>query len=645
MMKKELEYGSWPSRLSAKKLAEGAIRYGHIQVDEDCFYWLESIPTEGGRQVIRCAHSDGNVINKTPTEFSVRTRVHEYGGGDFCVNRGIIVFVNDADQCLYRQQGAEVKSLSKEGDFKHAVRYADMQIHPDGGYLVAVKESHPADHDPNNVINTLVFIDLESGDEQTIVSGEDFYAYPRFSPDGSQLTWLSWQHPDMPWDSTTLSLADIDNKQLVNVERLMQDQNESIYQPSWCPDGELHFVSDRSNWWNIYSLRDGVLNALTPMSVEFGFPQWQFGIRSYQFLDDNRIAAIFTDKGHEHICLIELDSGHVQHLELEFCHFDSGIQYSNGYLYFIASGALNETAVFQYHLESATLSVLSGDSASKNPDDTSVAEIIEFPVGEQVAHGFYYPAKSPDFTAPESSRPPLIVMIHGGPTGATHAAYTLAIQFWTSRGFSVVDVNYRGSTGYGRQYRDSLKYQWGVADVADCVAVVKYLTEIDRIDPQRVAIRGGSAGGYTVYRALQLSDVFKAGMSRYGVADLTTLTRDTHKFELRYLDRLIGAWPDDKAIYESRSPINNMAELSSPMLLLQGDEDSVVPPSQSIAMAESLDQRQIPHHLEMLEGEQHGFRQSHNIIKALELELNFYRQIFNIDASEKLAELHLKHSN
>ena len=387
------------------------------------------------------------------------------------------------------------------------------------------------------------------------------------------------------------------------------------------------------------------MNALTPMSVEFGFPQWQFGIRSYQFLDDNRIAAIFSDKGKEYLSIVSLDSGQVQPLELEFCYFERGLQYAEGYLYFIAAGALSKTAVYRYHLDTEQLELISGKSESIDPEQCAIAETIEFPVGDQTCHAFFYAPTSVDFKAQDGTKPPLIVMIHGGPTGATHSAYSSAIQFWTTRGFAVADVNHRGSTGYGRRYRDRLKYAWGVADAEDCVAVVEYLDSSNRIDPQRVAIRGGSAGGYTVYRALQLSDVFKAGMSRYGVADLTSLTRDTHKFELRYLDRLIGEWPADESVYIERSPINNTELLSAPMLLLQGDEDAVVPPSQSIAMAKSLDEKKIPHHLEILKGEQHGFRQSHNIIRALELELNFYRQIFGISADEELAELQLKHTD
>lgn len=645
MSKQMLEYGSWPSSLTAEQLTDGSVRYGHIQVDEGNFYWLESLPDEGGRQVIKRYAPDGRTKVMTASNFNVRSRVHEYGGGDFCIHQGNIVFVNDADQRLYSQTDAQpAVALTPTPEFTRSVRYADMQFHPNGTYLIAVKECHTADNNPHLVTNELVLIHIATGDELPLASGCDFYAYPRFSPDGKQLTWLSWRHPDMPWDNTTLNIADITDQKLSNVKQLMDDVNESICQPSWCPDGELHFVSDRSNWWNIYSLRDGVLNALTPMSVEFGFPQWQFGIHTYQFIDANRIAAVYTNKGKEQLCVIELDTGHIEPLELEFCHYERGIQCADGAIFFIAASANLDTAVYKFDIENNELSLISDKQDTKQSVSLSEAETIVFPVGEQSAYAFFYTPTSSQYSAPDDSTPPLIVMIHGGPTGATHAAYNSGIQFWTSRGFAVVDVNYRGSTGFGRNYRDSLKYQWGIADVEDCIAVVKYLAGIGRINPEAVAIRGGSAGGYTVYRALQESTVFKAGVSRYGVADLSSLTSDTHKFELHYLDRLIGSWPEDEATYHERSPINNTKQQEAPMLLLQGDEDAVVPLSQSQAMAEALDSKEIPYHLEILSGEQHGFRQSHNIIKALELELNFYRQVFAIKADEKLAELTLKHA-
>jgi len=645
MAKMKAPFGSWPSLISAEALAGSSIRYGHIQVDQGCFYWLQSQPENNGRQTIYRYDSDGSVVDMIPAEYSVRSRLHEYGGGDFAVHNGMIVFANDADQRLYSLSEGTLSGITPEPAIKHGTRYSDMHFHPSGDWLVAVRESHTEDHDPNDVINDIVSVDLSNGKVTQLVSGDDFYAYPRIAHNGNELAWVSWNHPDMPWDNTTLYRSKVTQNSVSETRAYMEEDGEAIYQPSWCPDGELHFVSDRSNWWNIYSLRDDILNALTPMVAEFGFPMWQLGIRSYQFLDTDRIAAIISHDGYEQLCIVETDSGHISPCDLPFCYFQGGIQLHGDKLYFIAAADNLSSAVYCYDYKTKELSCISGRPEPDN-DAISVAKSFYFPTSnDQKAHAFFYAPENKLYEAEASEKPPVIVMIHGGPTGATTAAYQSAIQFWTSRGFAVVDVNYRGSTGFGRAYRNALRYQWGISDVEDCIAVINHLTEEQLIDPQRVAIRGGSAGGYTVYRALQISDIFKAGMSRYGVADLTALAKDTHKFELRYLDRLIGAYPEDAEKYRELSPINHSDKFSCPMLLLQGDEDAVVPPSQSIAMAEALDSKEIPNKLVMLEGEQHGFRQKHNVIKALELELNFYRQVFAIEADEALTELVLEHQD
>ena len=643
MTKTQAPYGSWPSAISAETLAGSSVRYGHIQVDSDCLYWLQSQPENNGRQTIFCHQPDGTVLDMIPVGYSVRSRLHEYGGGDFVVHNGAIVFANDTDQRLYLIHDQEIKAITPEPQFKHALRYSDMHFHPSGDWLVAVRESHPENQDPRYVMNDLVAIDIQTLSVTELVSGDDFYAYPRIAHNGQELAWISWNHPDMPWDNTTLYRAEVCSTGVSNIKAYMEKDDEAIYQPSWCPDGELHFVSDRSNWWNIYSLRDDILNALTPMVAEFGFPMWQLGVRSYQFLDDERIAAVISHDGYEQLCIVETDSGHISPCQLPFCYFQGGLQLAGDTLYFIAAGDTLSSAVYSYNYKTQSLLCLSGKATPDN-DAISVAKSMYFPTaGEQKAHAFFYEPVNAEYEAQTDEKPPVIVMIHGGPTGATSAAFQTAIQFWTSRGFAVVDVNHRGSTGFGRAYRNALRYQWGVVDVEDCIAVIDYLTSEQLIDPERVAIRGGSAGGYTVYRTLQSSELFKAGMSRYGVADLIALTKDTHKFELRYLDRLIGDYPEQAEKYDALSPINHTDQFNCPMLLLQGDEDAIVPPSQSIAMAEALDHKQIPHKLVMLEGEQHGFRQKHNVVKALELELNFYRQVFAIQADETLTELVLEH--
>lgn len=646
MAKVSAPYGSWESTISAQSLADAGVRYGHIQADHGNLYWLQSQPDNNGRQTIMCHQPDGTILDMIDGAFSVRSRVHEYGGGDFAVQDGVIVFVNDSDQRLYQTTvNSKPKALTPEPEVSMGIRYADMHFHPSGEWLVAVQETHPANYDPRDIVNELVIIDLTNVSTPVVIAhGEDFYAYPRIAHSGNEIAWISWNHPDMPWDNTTLYRARIEQHTITDIQAFMETDDESIYQPSWCPDGELHFVSDRSNWWNIYSMRDGVLNALTPMSAEFGFPMWQLGIRSYQFIDVDRIAAVISHDGIEQLCMVETDSGHITPFDLPFCYYQGGLQLAGQTLFFIAASDSLASAVYQYNFKTNVLEKISGDSEPVN-DVISVAESIYFPTtDEQQAHAFFYPPVNQNFSSCDNEKPPVIVMIHGGPTGATNAAYQTTIQFWTSRGFAVVDVNYRGSTGFGRYYRNQLRFQWGLSDVDDCVSVIEYLSRENRIDPDRVAIRGGSAGGYTVYRALQTSDIFKAGVSRYGVADLTALAKDTHKFELRYLDRLIGAYPEQSVRYESLSPINHSDKFSCPLLILQGDEDAVVPPSQSVSMADALDDKGIPHQIVMLVGEQHGFRQRDNIILALELELNFYRQVFDIHATEQLAPLKLKHS-
>jgi dipeptidyl aminopeptidase/acylaminoacyl peptidase len=571
--------------------------------------------------------------------------VHEYGGGDFTVRKGCFIFCNDKDQRLYRLHHNQPIAITPESPFTRSIRYADMHIHPDGDCLVAVRECHPENGNPHEVINDIILLDLTTkGTIKTLVSGADFYAYPRFSPNGNELAWICWDHPNMPWDDTSLYCASFSAQSVENQTEVMSEKNESIYQPSWCPDGQLHFVSDRSNWWNIYSLRDGILNALTPMSAEFGFPQWQFGIRSYQFIDDDHLATIYAQDGYEHLALVELSSGHVKSLDLDFCYFQGGLQFDSGWLYFIAASTTSGSAVYGYELCSDKLLLISGDPELYKHSISEAEAICFATTDDDHAYAFFYPPLNDQYQAQDGELPPCIVMSHGGPTGSTNAAMSPAIQYWTQRGFAVADVNYRGSTGFGRAFRDRLKGQWGIRDVDDCIAVVDYLVAEQKIDPSRVAIRGGSAGGLTVYCALQKSNRFAAGVSRYGVADLCSLAEDTHKFELKYMDQLIAPWPDGRPVFEQRSPINHTDKFSTPMLLLQGDEDAVVPPSQSTEMAQALEAKSIPHKLVMLKGEQHGFRRSENIVKALELELNFYRQVFGIQADEELAELELEYS-
>ena len=655
----EKEYGSWASKLTASVLAKGGHRYGHLTVENDTVYWLESIPEEAGRVVIYSAEYDASdnyqaAIIITPANFSVRTRVHEYGGADFSVRGRQIIFSNDIDQRLYLQvEGAAPIPITPEPPFKHAYRYADIEFSNNEDWIICVRERHPENGEPLDVINEIVRISLTDFSEsevlepEVLVSGSDFYSYPRISPKGNKLAWTSWEHPKMPWDETALWTAELDKSgSLCNITAIINNKNESIYQPAWCPDGELHFVSDRSGWWNLYSYRDGVLNALTPMNAEFGLPQWQFGTGSYAFIDSQTLFAIYGQDGKDHLCLIEPDKGHITPLDMPYCTFQSGLHYENNRLFFIAATETEGPAVIAWDLTTNQATTLSHvKSLVLDKDDISIAEAITFTTTDaKQSHAFFYAPANANYQSTEKEKPPLIVMSHGGPTGASTAEFNSGIQFWTNRGFAVADVNYGGSTGFGREYRNRLLGQWGIVDVDDCVNAAKYLVERGSVDEKRLAIRGGSAGGYTTYTALTEHDIFSAGMSRYGVADLTCLVKESHKFEVRYLDSMIGPWPEKEALYQSRSPINHADKFNCPVLLLQGDEDAVVPPAQSIAMADALNKKNIPHALIMLKGEQHGFRKSENICLAIEAELNFYGQIFKIDLADELPELKLKHS-
>ncbi len=664
--KKQQRYGSWSSELSPTKLASAGSRFGHLVCENQKLFWLESLPTEGGRVVIRSvtlngADSQPQIIS--PADVSVRTRAHEYGGADFAVSGDTLVYCDDADQRLYtlnlNTADSSPRAITPSTDFKHQYRYADMDFSVDANWLVCVRETHTEDGDPLSVVNDIVNIALDKADEigepKVLASGADFYSYPRVSPNGKQLSWTSWQHPNMPWDQTELWVAELNSHGHISSSKcLLQNKNESIYQPTWSPDGVLHFVSDRNGWWNIYSFLDDILNCLTPINAEFGFPQWQFGTVSYAFIDSKRIIAAYVQDGREHLCLVEPDQGHMTPVELPYCSYQGGLYYLQKYvnedvkeyLYFIAADESSPPAVIQWDILNQQAKILSENKpAILQESDVSIAEAIEFKTSNnEKAHAFYYTPKNSSFEGLANELPPLIVMSHGGPTASASAEFNIAIQFWTHRGFAVVDVNYRGSTGYGKEYRDALKYQWGVLDVDDCVNAAKFLIKRGSVDESRIAIRGGSAGGYTTYSALMNHSFFAAGVSRYGVADLKCLVVESHKFEVRYLDSMIGPWPQEETLYEQRSPINHAQNISCPVLLLQGDEDAVVPPAQSLAMADALDANEVPHALIMLEGEQHGFRQSKNIARALELELNFYAQVFRIELGEPLASLVLKHS-
>lgn len=644
-------YGSWASPITSDLIVAGALRLGQLAVDQGSIYWTEGRASEGGRNALIRRDPEGNTEEITPVDFNVRTRVHEYGGGAYLIAAGSAYGVNFKDQRLYRlQPGQEPQPLTPESESQ--LRYADGVWDPSRRQLIWVREDHRLD--PHQPVNTLVSLDLDRFDQgqpqegQILISGQDFYASPRLSPDGSHLAWISWDHPNMPWDGTQLWVARITAAgSLEDLRRIAGGEQESIFQPEWSPDGSLMFVSDRSGWWNLYrwSGLDDSIAALYPKQAEFGSPQWVFGMSTYGILAPDRILCSYDENGITQLIDLNPITGSARSIETPFtrigglrvAHPESGGS-GSGWVVFGAGSPTAPGALVRFDLESGATEILQRSTDLEvEPGYISRPEPIEFPTERGLtAFGFYYPPQNQDFRAPEAERPPLLVKSHGGPTGSTSATFNLRIQYWTSRGFGVLDVNYGGSTGYGREYRQRLQGQWGIVDVEDCINGALYLVNQDRADPERLAIDGGSAGGYTTLAALTFKDVFKAGASLYGVSDLEALARDTHKFESRYLDGLIGPYPERQDLYMQRSPIHAIEHLSCPVIFFQGLEDKIVPPNQAERMVEVLRSKGLPVAYVPFAGEQHGFRRAENIKRALDGEFYFFARVFGFEPAETL---------
>ena len=621
-------YGAWESPIDAAMLAADSVRLSTVLVDGDDVLWLEGRPTEAGRNVLVRCGPQGETVDVTPAPWNLRSRVHEYGGGAVIARADSVWLVNDADQRLYRL-GADGAStpLTPEGPFRHA----DPDLSPDGRHLVCVREEHGAPGEPRNL---LVMTGAREDDCREVATGHDFYAYPRFSPDGQSLAFIAWDHPHMPWDGTTLYVAAVRGDGTVSAPRAVAGgEGESIFQPQWAADGSLWFVSDAPGYWNLFHLRDvgggEAAHCVLREEAEFGLPLWQFAMSTYGFVRPGLLAAASCHEGRWQVETIDLASG----VRTPMPHPVSAVSAlvaRDGVVAILAASEEAPLSVIRWRPEADSVDVLRASAADAG-DATWVSrpETVSFPTGDgDIAHGFFYPPASAGHRAPDGERPPLLVVGHGGPTGATTAALDLSVQFWTSRGFAVLDVNYRGSTGYGRAYRGPLDGQWGIVDVEDCVNGARHLASEGRVDGARLAIRGRSAGGYTVLAALAFHDVFSAGASYYGIADLEALARDTHKFESRYLDTLVGPYPEGAHIYRERSPIQHVDGLSCPVIFFQGLEDAVVPPNQAQMMRDALLAKGVPVACLMFEGEQHGFRRALTIVRALEAELAFYGEVF-----------------
>ena len=655
-------FGSWPSPISSSALTAATIGISETLIDAECIYWLENRPEQKGRTTIM-QYRNGTVRDLLPAPINTRSKVNEYGGGSYCVYEGIVYFVLYDDQRIYRLDSNNPKALPEPITSPTEIRFADLQYDPHRQRLIAVAEDHT--HTGSEARTYLVTVNLQTIDGQQIpvplVEGDDFYASPKLSPDGKQLLWLSWNHPNMPWDNNCCWLADLDNNGDIISKTLIaggDNAGESIMQPQFSPTGTIVFVSDRSisttntdtnnthstnNWWNLFQYNNGEIACLHPMAAEFAGPLWVFGQGYFSFLDDQTIVGCCSQHGNWLLYQLNIVNGEFKLLETP-CVDIAYLHASNKQAVFVGTGTSSYNAV--YSLRDGHITTLMSPSECKfNKADLATGEILEFPLSSRQGkgHAFYYPPTNSQYRGPNNQLPPLLVFCHGGPTAATRSSLNLKIQFWTSRGFAVVDINYGGSTGFGRQYREALKAQWGIIDVQDCIDCVNFLVDKKLADANKLAIRGGSAGGYTVLCALTFHDVFKAGASYYGIGDLETLATDTHKFESRYLDSLVGPYPECKAEYKARSPIHHLENMRCPVIFFQGLLDKVVPPNQAEAMVKALDQKHIAHAYVTFAEEGHGFRQAPNQRRSLEAELYFYSQVFDFPLADAIEPVLIHH--
>ena len=624
-------FGSWESPITADLVASDAIAVSDIALTDGDILWVEMRPAEGGRYAIVRRNQAGDLEDAVPSSFNARTRVHEYGGAPFVADGHTLCASRFEDQRLYRlDPGREPRPITPDVPARYADGVADRQRER----IICVREDHRGGGEP---VNALVTVPTDgSAAPRLLTSSADFYASPRLNPEGDRLAWLSWHHPNMPWDGTELWCGTIRaDGSIADQELIAGGPQESIFQPQWSPDGHLTFVSDRTGWWNLYQVRAGRIEHLVDLEADFGRPQWRFGMSTYAFASAETIVCTYTSAGVWHLARLHVASQTLTPLAQPYTDV-AYLRADQDRVVFRGGSPTEPRSVVALDLETEEIEVLRRTSAV--PVDTSYLsrpQQVDFPTEDGcTAHGFYYPVRNPDFRGPVDQRPPLLVISHGGPTSATTSTLDVSIQYWTSRGIAVLDVNYRGSTGYGRAYRSLLNGEWGVADVEDCVNGARYLSEQDAVDGKMLLIRGGSAGGYTTLRALTTSGAFAAGASYYGVSDLEALAQETHKFESRYVDGLVGPYPERQDLYRERSPIFDSHQIACPIIFLQGNEDRVVPPAQAETMVEALREKGLPFVYLLFEGEQHGFRRAETIILALQAELAFYAGALGFDLPE-----------
>jgi dipeptidyl aminopeptidase/acylaminoacyl peptidase len=632
-------YGSWMSPLPIELLARGAVTFGEIGAADGATWWLEGRADEGGRQVLVRREPDGTITRLSPEGFNVRTRVHEYGGGAYLIDGDVVVVSDFSTGRVHRLTAPEVvEPLTPEG---RAWRFADLRLDRGRNRLLAIREDHEPDtlERHGEVENALVAIDLADGSVTILAEGSDFVSSPRLSPDGTRLAWLRWNHPNLPWDGTELVLAELDRDGRTTNERVVAGSaRDWVAQPRWSPDGVLHFVAEPDGWMNLFRLgADGRPERVTPpIEAEFAFPDWVFGLADYDFVDDGSIVAVARSGAASRLQRVAAD-GTVTPIELPFTEIGY-VAVDGRTATFRAAAADRPWAIHRLDLHSADLTQLSeARTTALDPADLTLGRLVEFPTtGDRTAFGIVYLPHSRSFRGPDDTLPPLVVTSHGGPTAQASTAFSILIQLFTSRGFAVLDVDYGGSTGYGRDYRKRLEGEWGVVDLDDCVAGAGFLASQGLVAGDQLAIRGGSASGYTTLCAVTFSDAFSAGTSYYGIGDLETFLKETHKFESRYLERLIGPYPAEKERYHDRSPLNFTERISCPVLVLQGAEDRIVPAVQAEQIVDALWERHLPHAYVLFPGEDHGFRDAANIIRAFEAELSFYGQVFGFAPADAI---------
>ena len=642
--KKQSQYGSWESVFTPEKIIEGGLRFNEIRIDNQDIYFLEGRPSESGRSVIIKHNQDGTTTDIIPKKFNSRNAVHEYGGGSFTVKDEIVFFTNWEDQLIYKVSADKITPITEPSDIPMGIRYADLTLSNDSKWIFCVRETHIKDKEAQNEI---VAVSTISSEIIVLASGRDFYSSPRPNPISNQICWLEWDHPNMPWDGNELYIAGFDSQKISNKLKIDGSTNISIVQPEWTDKGELIYISDDSGWWNLKKYSDQKISDILSEEIDHGGPAWQFGFRTYFIYEDCIfLKGSLNDKNKGLIRKISLSGEIIEEIQINHTSI-SDLSLCNDNAIYIGASPTTSSQVCSLDLRSSNLDILKeSNTIYIDNEEISIAEEIIFDTtSNDISYAYFYKPTNKKFEGLKNEKPPLLVISHGGPTGSTSNSLNLSVQYWTNRGFAVVDVNYRGSTGYGRKYRDALKGNWGVYDTDDCIAAVDFLSNRGLVDSSRVAIKGGSAGGYTTINALTFHKRFAVGATYYGIADLSVFIADTHKFESRYLDALIGKYPEEKEKYYNRSAINFTDQLSCPMIIFQGTEDKIVPPSQAEIMAQGLRDKKIPFSLIMYEGEQHGFRKSENIKSSLESELFFYSKVLKFTAFDKLNNIKIENSD